>query len=117
MKFCRFILLGLMLSCAIETQVSAAPTAPAPKDYNFQQERMLLSSNAVFVISSFDTQDHITAYTYYGVRLWNAPFHAKILSWQQAGDYIFVFSKDRKGNSTYLTCMDKCSGELVWQRP
>ncbi|MBA3239240.1 MAG: hypothetical protein H0T62_12955 [Parachlamydiaceae bacterium] len=113
MKAVRYMLMGLLFCCAVGTEISAAPVT----DYDFQQERMLLSSNAVFVISSLDSQDHITAYTYYGARIWNAPYHAKILSWQLAGNYIFVFSKDRKGNSTYLTCMDKDSGAQIWQRP
>lgn len=109
MKTVRYALLGLLFCCAAATEISAAPIA----DYDFQQERMLLSSNAVFIISSFDSQDHITAYTYYGTRIWNAPYHAKILSWKLAGDYIFVFSKDRKGPSTYLTCMDKDTGTPI----
>ncbi len=86
-------------------------------DYNFQQERMLLSSDAIFVISSFDTLDYITAYSYYGVRLWYVLFYAKILSWEIANDHIFVFSKDRAGHSTYLTCLDRYTGELIWQKP
>jgi hypothetical protein len=117
MKSIRFMMLALLFFVAAETRLSSALSVSAPVDYEFQQERMLLSSNAVFVISSFDTQDHITAYTHNGVRMWNAPFSAKILSWQMTGDFIFVFSKDRKGISTYLTCLDKCTGELVWQRP
>ena len=114
MKAIRYTLLAILCSFAFGSQMSAATV---PSDFDFQQERMLLSSNAVYVVSSFETQDHITAYTHYGVRLWNAPFKAKILSWQLAGDYMFIFSKDRKGYSTYLTCLDKYSGELVWQRP
>lgn len=112
MKAIRNMLLGLLFCCAVGTEVSATPV-----DYDFQQERMLLSSNAVFVISTFDSEDHVTAYTYYGTRIWNAPFHAKILSWQLAGDFVFVFSKDRNGHKTYLTCIDRDSGALVWQRP
>lgn len=117
MNVIRPILLSLMFFCAFSAHIDAAPVLTLSSDYNFQQDRMLVSSNAVFVISSFDTQDHITAYTHYGVRIWSAPFHAKIISWQMAGDFIFVFSKDRKGSSTYLTCLDRVSGELVWQRP
>ncbi len=117
MKSVRFILLALLFSVAMKSQSVIAASPSAPIDYDFLQERMLLSSNAVYVISSFDTQDHITAYTHSGLRLWNAPFRAKILSWQIAGDYIFIFSKDRKGSTTYLTCIEKISGELAWQRP
>ena len=111
----RMMLLGLFLSAAIVTtsEVSAATFG----DYEFQQERMQLTQDSVIVISSFDSQDHVTAYTFYGVRLWNAPFHAKILSWQIAGDLVFVFSKDRNGTKTYITCMDRYTGNMIWQKP
>jgi hypothetical protein len=107
------MLLGLLLSSALVTQASAAPVG----DYDFQQERMLLTSDSVIVISTFDNQDHITSYTHYGLRLWNAPFHAKILSWQIAGDLVFVFSKDRSGTKTYITCINRYTGEMIWQKP
>lgn len=109
MRFLRLALIGLFFSIA---------TAGFAKDndYNFQQERMLLSQDSVVIVSSFDNQDHISAYSYTGNFLWNAPFHAKILSWQMAQDYIFVFSKDRRGSKTYLTCLDRFSGRLVWQK-
>ncbi|PWY57673.1 hypothetical protein DGG96_00840 [Legionella qingyii] len=113
MKLFRMMLLGLLLSTALITQASAAPT----EDYDFQQERMKLTPDSVMVISTFDSQDHVTAYTYAGVRLWNVPFHAKILSWQIAGDYVFIFSKDRKGTKTYITCLNRHTGAPIWQKP
>lgn len=113
MKFVRYSLLGLLFSCAVGTQISAEPQY----DYDFQQERMQMTSDTVIVVSSFENKDHVTAYTHYGLRLWNVPFHAKILSWQIYGNNVFVFSKGRQGTSTYLTCLDLFSGELVWQRP
>jgi len=116
MNLIRSTILGLILSCAIGTQISAA--APAPiQDYVFEQDRMRVTSDSVIVISSFDSQDHVTAYTHYGVRLWNDPFHAKILSWDISGDLVFVFSKDRQGTKTYLTCINRYTGELIWQKP
>lgn len=111
MKTLKYMLVALLLS------VSGLASASVYGDYEFQQERMVLSSDTIYVLSSFDSQDHITAYTYYGTRLWDASFQAKITSWQLAGDYIFVFSKGRSGYSTYLTCLDSYSGTLVWQRP
>lgn len=86
-------------------------------DYNFQQDRMLLAHDCVVVISSFEDKDHITAYSHRGAKLWNSSFHAKILSWKMTNDCIFVFSKDRNGYSTYLTCIDRIDGKLIWQRP
>lgn len=114
MKLLRIMLLGLLFSTTLMTQASAATI---DDDYNFQQERMQLTPDSVMAISSFDNTDHVTAYTYAGVRLWNAPFHAKILSWQIAGDYVFIFSKDRSGTKTYITCLNRHTGILMWQKP
>lgn len=114
MKHWKFLSLALCLACAS----MAAATAPkADRDFEFEQERMRLTSEAVFVISCFDDQDHVTAYSHHGIRLWSAPFHAKILSWEIHADRIFVFSKDRSGYKTYLTCLDRYTGTLLWQRP
>lgn len=113
MKLFRSILLCLLFSTALITQAFAGSI----EDYDFQQERMKLTPDSVMVISTFDSEDHVTAYTYAGVRLWNAPFHAKILSWEIAGNYIFIFSKDRKGTKTYITCLDRHTGSLIWQKP
>lgn len=114
MKLIRIMLLGLLFSSVLITQASAAAR---DSDYNFQQDRMKLTPDSVVAISSFDNQDHVTAYTYSGVRLWNAPFHAKILSWHIAGGNIFIFSKDRSGTKTYITCLNKNTGSVVWQKP
>jgi hypothetical protein len=113
MKLFRILLLGFLFSTSLVTQASLLPT----EDYDFQQERMKLTIDSVIVISSFDNQDHVTAYTFSGVRLWNAPFHAKILSWQIAGDFVFIFSKDRKGTKTYITCINRHTGVAIWQKP
>ncbi|TAL61001.1 MAG: hypothetical protein EPN84_08660 [Legionella sp.] len=114
MKLIRIMLLGLLCSFTLFNQAIAAKV---DSDYNFQQERMQLTPDSVIAISSFDTEDHVTAYSYNGTRLWNAPFHAKILSWQIAGDYVFIFSKDRSGTKTYITCISRHSGALIWQKP
>lgn len=114
MKMFRMVFIGLLFSSALSVQ--AAVAVPS-EDYDFQQERMQLTPDSVMVISTFDTQDHITAYTYSGTRLWNAPFHAKILSWKFIGDYVFVFSKDRKGTKTYITCLNRNTGTPIWQKP
>ncbi|MBN9228249.1 MULTISPECIES: hypothetical protein [Legionella] len=122
MKLFRMTLLGFLFSTTLSAQALAAPVADTAAvvpvdDYEFQQERMKLTPDSVMVLSTFDSEDHVTAYTYAGVRLWNAPFHAKILSWQFAGDFVFVFSKDRKGTKTYITCLNRHTGSLVWQKP
>lgn len=87
------------------------------RDYDFQQERMLLASDAIFILSSLDNQDGICAYSYYGNLLWETTFQAKVTSWRLAGDSIFVFSKHRGGWKTYLTCLDRFTGRVIWERP
>jgi hypothetical protein len=93
--------------------------APSSKfsDYDFSQDRMIVSTTRIYVISSFETADHIAAYSHEGKLIWNAVFHAKIISWQIQGDQIFVFSKDRGGYQTYVTCVDRYTGTMKWQRP
>lgn len=86
-------------------------------DYSFEQERMMLAEDGIYIISSFEDSDKVTAYSYFGDALWDTSFHAKITSWQLAGNSIIVFSKHRSGYKTYLTCLDRYTGKLVWQRP
>lgn len=92
-------------------------TAGEFRDYDFQQERMLTAEDGIYLISSFEDSDKVTAYSYYGDLLWETSFHAKITSWQVFGDRIIVFSKHRSGYKTYLTCLDRYTGKSLWQRP
>lgn len=87
------------------------------KDYQFEQERMLMADDGIYLISSFEDSDHVTAYSYYGDVLWDTPFFAKITSWRVAGNRIIVFSKHRNGYKTYLTCLDRYTGKMIWQKP
>ncbi len=107
----KFYLLLLGIFCC--TMASAGEL----RDYDFQQERMLLAEDGIYLISSFDTSDNVTAYNYYGDLLWDTSFYAKITSWQVAGSRIVVFSKNRSGHKTYLTCLDRYTGKVLWQRP
>jgi outer membrane protein assembly factor BamB len=86
-------------------------------DYSFDQDRMMLAEDGIYLISSFEDSDKVTAYSYYGELLWDTSFHAKITSWQIAGNNVIVFSKHRSGYKTYITCLDRYSGRLLWQRP
>ena len=87
------------------------------RDYDFQQERMLLAEDGIYLISSFEDSDQITAYSYFGELLWDTSFFAKITSWQVAGNSIFVFSKHRSGTKTYITCLNRHTGKILWQCP
>lgn len=84
-------------------------------DYTFEKERMRLASDGIYVISSFEDSDRVTAYSYNGDFLWDTSFSAKIISWKIAGNSIFIFSKHRSGYKTYLTCLDRYSGQAIWK--
>ncbi len=111
MKLIRWILLSLVLSAT--TAVSAREF----NDYDFEQERMLCAEDGIYVISTFENKDKISAYSYLGHRVWEREFFAKITSWQVINNFIVVFSKDRHGHKTYLTCLNRFSGDMMWQRP
>lgn len=110
MKNFRLLFLSLILS------LSSFAFAEED-DFSYQQERMKLDREGVYVVSSFENADVIAAYSYNGIRMWEAPFHAKIISWEIVDDQIFIFSKDRKGNKTYLDCLDKETGKVIWEKP
>lgn len=86
-------------------------------DYDFNQERMIVDRGEIYLISTFKSQDGVTAYNFNGQRLWEVRFAAKIMSWNVQPAIILVFSKDRDGHSTYLTCLDRFTGRCLWQRP
>lgn len=96
---------------------TASLQAETFKDYSFEQEKMLLTTDTIYVVSSFETSDMITAYSYYGEKIWEVTFYAKIMSWQVTPDNLFVLSKHRSGYKTYLTCLNRYSGGMLWERP
>jgi len=111
MKFIRLTAIALFLGLA------SFASAKEFYDYDFNQEKMLCAEDGIFLISSFEDSDVITAHSYNGIPLWDRSFFAKIVSWRVIGDRIIVFSKHRSGYKTYLTCIDRFSGALLWQRP
>lgn len=106
-----------MLATALFLSLGSFCYGETFKDYSFEQERMMLAEDGIYIISSFEHSDGVTAYSFNGVRLWETTFHAKITSWRVVGDYVLVFSKHRSGYKTYLTCMDRYSGAVLWERP
>lgn len=107
----RLTILLLALCCCTTAQ------AKYYDDYEFSQERMLLAEDGIYLISTFDDCDKISAYSYYGDLLWETEFFAKIVSWEVVGGRVIVFSKHRTGTKTYLTCLDRFDGRKLWQRP
>jgi len=99
------------------SQTFAITKSNSFKDYTFQSEKMLVGADAIYLLSPFDTSDRITAYTYNGLELWDAPLPTRLISWQVAGSHLFIFSKSRNEAKTHLTCLDRFTGNLLWQTP
>lgn len=116
MKLLKKMLLTATVICSA-TALSADEPKSLYTDYGFEQERMLIDRGDIFIISSFDSEDHLTVYDFLGNRIWDDSFHAKITSWRVVDDLVFVFSKSRAGHKTYLTCLDRYTGRMIWQRP
>lgn len=108
-----------MLACTLLTTLSAHEEEMQEKAYPMSQqaEGMCINNGEIFVVSSFTDADHLTAYTVNGVWIWNVKFTSKMISWQVFDHYIFVFTKDKYGRSTYITCLDRHTGLVIWQRP
>lgn len=111
-------LFGIALSiCCIASAQSQAALAPAHNPSEFNQEKMGIENEKIYLISSFDIHDYLTCYDFYGSRIWYVQFSEKIISWKKVNHMIFVFSKDRLGDGTTLTCLDAWTGSIMWQRP
>lgn len=107
----RSILIALALCFALPSFADSRKN-----DYDFNQERMLVDQGEIFVISSFDSSDLLTAFDYYGNMLWEVRFNTKVLSWDVQPNLIFVFSKNRSGNKTFVNCIDRTTGIILWER-
>lgn len=86
-------------------------------DFGFNQERMIVDKEEVFLVSTFNSMDGLTVYNFKGERLWEVPFHSVIQSIDVQPNIVLVFSKDRKGVSTYLTCINRVDGKVLWEKP
>ncbi len=111
MKKTTAFLIGAFLT------LSSFAHARTTHDYDFEQERMMLTQDSIYIVSSFEDNDKVSCYSYFGEPIWDVSFFAKVTSWQVMNDYVIVFSKHRSGYSTYLTCLDRYTGKKVWQRP
>jgi|688.fasta_scaffold70349_6 hypothetical protein len=109
----------LMLSFFLLSSALISPCSGSEfiSDYDFDQGKMTVQNDRIYLISSFDNVDHISCYDFQGRRLWNVPFHAKITSWRALDNVILVFSKARSGENTFLTCLEAWTGAMLWQRP
>ena len=85
-------------------------------DTRLEQERMLFAEDAIYVLLSVENYDVIRAFSHSGSFIWEINFLSQVTSWQILGDSIVVFSKDRLAPTTYLTCLERSSGALFWER-
>jgi outer membrane protein assembly factor BamB len=111
MKFLRSMLLSIcLLGCG-------SATAGLFSDRNFDQEHMITTNYSVIILSAFEDDDHITAYSDYGSLLWDVTVNPKVISWKIKDGLLYVFSKSRFLEKTYLTCIDPATGYILWERP
>lgn len=86
-------------------------------DREFDQGKMLTSPYGILVLSACEATDVITAYDTQGKLLWNMLLSSKIISWQMKEGRLYVFSKDRYYEDTYLMCVHPATGSVQWERP
>ena len=103
-----------LLSICLLTCVNAAAVY---SDRSFDQDHMILNRGSVMILSAFDEEDHITCYSDYGRLLWNVSFNPKVISWKIDNHLLYVFSKSRILEKTYLHCIDPTNGKIIWERP
>jgi hypothetical protein len=84
-------------------------------DCTLEQEKMDLEYEAIYVVSSPDSGDVLSAYSYCGDLLWQVPFTGQIKSFQYDWGQMYVYSFQVDPYSTTLSCIDAESGQIVWQ--
>jgi len=111
MKYLRLALLSFCL------WGSGNATASIFSDRNFDQDHLILNRGSVMVLSAFEDEDHITCYSNYGRLLWDVTFNPKVISWKLDDNLLYIFSKSRFLEKTYLHCIDPLTGKIIWERP
>lgn len=111
MKFIRSTFVGLCLL------VCGSISASIFSDRDFEQNHMITTNYSILILSPFDERDHITAYSDYGTLLWDVSINPKVISWKMKDGLLYVFSKSRYLEKTYLHCIDPSTGLILWERP
>lgn len=106
MKMIRACLLGLSLLGSTVAYADA-----------INQDRMMTTSYNIIIVSTFTSEDHITAYSDYGTPLWDVTFRTQVVSWKLKDGYLYVLTQSRYKDGTYLSCIDPVTGSIVWERP
>lgn len=111
MKFLYSALLSLFLL------VFGSATAGLFSDRQFDQDHMITTNYSILILSAFEDEDHITAYSDYGTLQWDVTVRSKVISWKIKDGLLYVFSKSRYLEKTFLTCIDPATGYVIWERP
>ena len=111
MKFLSTALLSLCLLGCVNA------TASVFSDRDFDQEHMITTNYSVMILSAFEDEDHISAYSDYGNLFWDVTINSKVISWKMKDGLLYVFSKSRYLEKTYLHCIDPATGKILWERP
>lgn len=107
----------LILSISLLTYGSAFAGSAYLSDRDFNQDRMITTSYSVMILSPFEDSDYIASYGDHGTLLWEISFNPKVMSWKMKDGLLYVFSKSRYLEKTYLHCIDPASGKILWERP
>ncbi len=79
------------------------------------QTSMLCTEDGIYVALTSRKNHTISAYSFQGHRLWEWDAAATITAWRVLQHHLIVFSKEKKRHQTHLTCIDRFSGEILWQ--
>jgi len=79
-------------------------------------EPLIVEEKTVYTVASFESVDFFTTYSHEGEFLWEIPFNTKIESIQENNDRILFLSKMRDETAYILSCFDKTTGTLIWEK-
>lgn len=111
------IILCLCLVAFSYVGAALPPVSAVSVPSEFNQDKMHVQNEKIYIISSFEDRDFVTCYDFYGRRIWYVHFHESVVSWRVLDNMILVFGKDRRGEETTLVCLDAMTGATIWQRP
>ncbi len=86
-------------------------------DRNFEMDRMLSTYDTLLLLSPCEDKDFLSAYSYGGTHFWTISLYTKVISWTVKDNYLYVFSKSRYSDNTYLSCYNINTGYKVWEHP
>lgn len=112
MKLIRLAIISLSL------MGFGAVSANSFTERSFNQDHMITTNyNQVIILSTYNDEDHITSYSDYGNFQWDIRLSTKVISMKIKEGYLYIFSRSRYTDKTYLTCADASTGIVIWERP